>query len=384
MNFTRATLVVFALSGCATTATAQQASSLTRSLNQSVANSLNLEEKRDWESARRGFIATREDPLIRNDSGQVVWSLNRYDFLEGKAPDTANPSLWRQGQLNRMHGLFKVTDGIYQVRGFDLAVMSIIQTTSGYIVVDPLTTRETAAAAMQLVREQLGEKPIKAVLYTHSHADHFGGVRGVVDEADVTAGKVQIIAPAGFTEAAVSENVIAGNVMTRRVTYMFGSLLPKDPTGDIGTGLGQSVPSGSIGMIVPTHEITHTGETLTIDDVRLVFQLTPDAEAPAEFMFYLPDLKAFCQAEEINHTLHNLYTLRGARVRDGLLWSKYIDQALSLFGKEAEVSFGSHHWPTWGQRGRGRPDGKAAGPVPLHSRSDPAPGQPGLHHEGNC
>ena len=239
--------------------TAVEATSYTKQKNQSVADSLALDEQRDWDNARRGFIGTRKDPFIRNEAGQVVWSLSRFEFMESEPPPTANPSLWRQGQLNNINGLFKVVDRVYQVRGFDIAVMTIIEGDSGHILVDPLLNRETAAAALELAREHLGNKPVKAVLFTHSHADHFGGVRGVVDEADVRAGKVQIIAPEGFTEAAVSENVIAGNAMTRRVTYMFGSLLPKNPQGDIGTGLGNSVPTGSIGMIQPTHEITHTG-----------------------------------------------------------------------------------------------------------------------------
>ncbi|MEM6722504.1 MAG: alkyl sulfatase dimerization domain-containing protein [Bacteroidota bacterium] len=323
------------------------------SQDQSVAmdeliQSLPYDDTTDFVSARKGFIATLKDPLIKNEDGSVAFDLNRYEFLKAEAPATVNPSLWRQSQLNSIHGLFEVMPGIYQIRGFDLANMTIIESSEGWIIIDPLTTAATAKAGLELVNQQLGEKPIRAVLFTHSHIDHFGGIRGIVSEADVEPGKLDIIAPAEFYEHSISENVIAGNAMIRRASYMFGITLEAGPDGFIGNGLGQNVARGTYGILRPTISIEKTGETLNIGGVELEFQFTPGAEAPAEFMFYLPQFKAFCQAEEINHTLHNLYTLRGAHVRNGLKWAKYIDESLLLYGGEVEVSFGSHHWPTWG------------------------------------
>ena len=306
-------------------------------------------DKSDFERAGRGFIATREDPVIKDVNGKVVMDLSWFDFLKGDAPNTVNPSLWRQSQLNRMHGLYEVRESIYQVRGFDLANMTLIATDNGWIVIDPLTSAEVARAAMELVDKHLGKKPIKAVVITHSHIDHFGGIKGVVSQKEVTEGVVEIIAPEGFYESAISENIIGGNGMVRRAMFMFGSLLPTDATGFVGSGLGQSVSLGEQGIYKPTITIHKTGQRETIDGIEMIFQNTPGAEAPAECMFYFPKYKAFCQAEEINHNLHNLYTLRGAEVRNGLKWAKYIDQSIQLFGEEVEVSFGTHHWPTWGK-----------------------------------
>ncbi|MEO1437343.1 MAG: alkyl sulfatase dimerization domain-containing protein, partial [Bacteroidota bacterium] len=310
--------------------------------------SLPYEDTTDFVRARKGFIATLQDPKIRNEDGSVAFDLSRYDFLKTEAPATANPSLWRQCQLNSIHGLFEVTPGIYQIRGFDLANMTIIESSEGWIIIDPLTAAATAKAGFDLVTEQLGEKPIRAIIFTHSHIDHFGGIRGIIDESDVEPGKLDIIAPVDFYEHSISENVIAGNAMIRRASYMFGSTLEAGPEGFIGNGLGQDVAKGTYGILRPTISIGKTGETMNIGGVEIEFQFTPEAEAPTEFMFYLPQYKAFCQAEEINHNLHNLYTLRGAHVRNGLKWSKYIDESLMLYGEEVEVSFGSHHWPTWG------------------------------------
>lgn len=309
---------------------------------------LDFSNRADFEAAERGFIATIEATEIKDENGNLVYSPAAYAFLKADVPPTANPSLWRQSQLNAKHGLFEVMDGIYQVRGFDLSNMSVIRGDKGWILVDPLITKETAKAALDLVNKELGTRPVSAVILTHSHIDHYGGIRGVVNMDDLAAGKVQIIAPEGFTRETVAENILAGNQMARRAGYMFGAFLPKGPEGHIGSGLGQGVGIGSSGLIPPTISITHTGQALEIDGVKMVFQMAPGAEAPEEFMFYLPQYKAFCQAEEMNRTQHNLLTPRGAQIRNGLVWSKHIDKTIDLFGEGIDVSFGSHHWPTWG------------------------------------
>jgi len=318
-------------------------------VHQQVLKDLPFNDRRDFENAARGFIATRENPEIKNAAGKVIMDLSWFDFVEGIAPKTVNPSLWRQGQLNRMHGLYKVREGIYQVRGFDAANMTVVATDNGWIVIDPLTTVEVAKAAMELVDKHLGKKPVKAVLITHSHMDHFGGMAGIVSQKQVLSGEVEIIAPEGFFESAISENILPGNAMGRRAMYMFGNLLPMNTTGLVGSGLGQYVSLGTVDILKPTIIIKETGQRVTIDGIEMIFQNTPGAEAPAECMFYFPKYKAFCQAEEINHTMHNLYTLRGAEVRNGLKWAKYIDETVQLFGEEVEVSFGCHNWPTWGK-----------------------------------
>jgi len=316
--------------------------------NEAVRGSLPFENEEDFRLASRGFIAKPESTVIRDATGKIVWDMDQFAFEMGDAPGTVNPSLWRQAKLNSIHGLFKVTERIYQVRGFDVSNLSVIEGDTGYIVVDPLITAEVATAAMDLVFAHLPRKPIVAVIYSHSHADHFGGVKGVVNDNDVRAGKVRIVASEGFMEFAVSENILAGNVMTRRASYMFGSLLPKDAKGGVGVGLGKAISSGRVTLIEPTDIITETGQELVIDGVRMVFMNTPFAEAPAELMFFLPDLQAFYAAEEANATLHNVYTLRGAEVRDTLLWSDYLHDAIDLIGADTEVLFGGHHWPRWG------------------------------------
>ena len=309
---------------------------------------LDFSDRRDFENAERGFIATLESGEIKDADGNVIYSMKAYDFLKTDAPATVNASLWRQSQLNAKHGLFEVVDGIYQVRGFDLSNMTLIKGENGWIIIDPLISKETAAAALALANLHLGARPVSAIIFTHSHLDHYGGVRGITSVEDVASGRVQIIAPEGFTRETVSENILAGNQMARRAGYMFGAFLPKGPKGHIGSGLGQGISLGRSGLIPPTHQVTHTGETLTVDGIKMVFQMTPGAEAPQEFMFYLPQFKAFCQAEEINRTQHNLLTPRGAQIRNGLIWSKHIDETITTFGDQIDVSFGSHHWPTWG------------------------------------
>ena len=324
------------------------ASGATRQFNAAVREYLPFEDTGDFDDARRGFIASLDTGTVMTAQGTVSYDTTQFQFLDGDAPDTVNPSLWRQSRLNALDGLYEVGEGIYQVRGIDLANMSFIRGATGWIVVDPLTMTETAAAGLALLREHVEDLPVSAVIITHSHADHFGGVKGVVSEEDVSAGAVDIIAPENFFAASVNENLIAGNHMIRRALYMFGNLLEKSPHGTVGSGLGTTTAMGTFTIIEPTIEIKATPTRLTIDGIDMIFMNTPGAEAPAELMFYMPEKKAFCQAEIINHTLHNLLTLRGAKVRNGLKWSKYIHEAIELFGEEVEISFGSHHWPTWG------------------------------------
>lgn len=325
------------------------ASSHTRAANQEVHSALPFADQTDFENARRGFIADSPNRVITNPDGSASFDLDAYGFVrDNPAPDTVNPSLWRQSQLLAITGLFEVADGIYQVRNFDLAVMTFIRGRTGWIVVDPLVTAAPAAEALRLVREHVVDLPVVAVLSTHSRADHFGGIEGVADRADVQSGRVRYIVPVGFVEESVSENVLAGNVMARRASYMYGNAVPAGPAGSVGAGLGPSTSTGSMALFPPTDIVDRTGQELDIDGVRFVFQYTPGAEAPAEYCFFLPDHKALCMAEIASHNLHNVYTLRGAKVRDALAWSKHIHEALMLFGDDTEVLFASHHWPTWG------------------------------------
>ncbi len=325
------------------------ASEFTRLANEAVLDRLPFEDKSDFERARRGFVAGPDALVIPGDAGQVAWDMTVYDFIEGEAPDSVNPSLWRQAKLNGITGLFEVVDGIYQVRGYDLSNISFIRGETGWIVLDPLITVEAARAALALINQELGDRPVVAVIYSHSHADHFGGVRGVTTPEDVAAGRVRILAPEGFSHHAVSENVLAGNVMTRRAEYMFGGLLEAGPLGRVDAGLGKTTSRGRVSMIPPTDIIGETPTPITIDGVEMIFMYTPNAEAPAEMMFYLPQWKAFCPAEEANAVFHNLYTLRGAQVRSGKDWAAWLEEAIQLFGDDMEVVFGSHHWPRWGR-----------------------------------
>lgn len=333
----------------ALSATGKSATATTRAANEAFARSLPFEDDRDFELAARGQLATESPLRILADDGSVAWDMTTYAFIEGDAPDTVNPSLWRQAKLNKLNGLFEVVDGIYQVRGYDLSNISFIRSETGWIVLDPLITVEAARAALGLVNRTLGERPVVAVIYSHSHADHFGGVRGVVDPEDVAAGRVRIVAPEGFIDHAVSENVLAGSAMTRRAAYMYGRLLPAGEQGRVDAGLGKTTSIGRVSVIPPTDVISETGTTLTIDAVEIVFQNTPNAEAPAEMMFYFPQWKAFYAAEEASATFHNLYTLRGAQVRNGSDWAHWLDEAIDLFGADFEVVFGGHHWPRWGR-----------------------------------
>jgi alkyl sulfatase BDS1-like metallo-beta-lactamase superfamily hydrolase len=303
----------------------------------------------DFDDTERGFIAKASARQVTAADGRVVWDLDAYHFLDGEAPETAHPSLWRQGQLLIRDGLFEVVPGIYQLRGFDLSVMSIIEGDSGVIVIDPLISRETAAAAFALYQEHRGPRPVTGMIYTHSHIDHFGGVKGIITDDDVESGRVPVIAPIGFMDEAVAENVFAGTAMARRAGYMYGAALPKGPDGQIGTGLGQTTSTGEPTLIPPTIDIVETGQELTVDGVRIVFQLTPGTEAPAEMNFYFPDHRALCTAENTSHTLHNILTLRGALVRDARVWAAYLTETIDLWGDDLDVVFASHHWPTWGR-----------------------------------
>jgi alkyl sulfatase BDS1-like metallo-beta-lactamase superfamily hydrolase len=311
--------------------------------------SLPFDDKRDFEEHKKGFIAAPDYKQIKAEAGHVAWDMGSYEWLlQGKDFDSIHPSLQRQAILNMNYGLYEVIPGIYQVRGFDLANISFIKGKTGWIVFDPLTAKETAAAALKFVNEQLGERPVVAVVYSHSHADHFGGVRGVVDEADVRSGKVKIIAPVGFMDHAVSENVYAGNAMSRRLFFQYGVLLPRSPFGHVDQSIGKNTAAGNLGLIPPNVIIEKDFETLTVDGVRMEFQNTPGTEAPAEMNTWFPDFKAFWAAENIVATIHNIYTLRGALVRDALEWSKQINVALYKYGQQAEVMFASHSWPRWG------------------------------------
>lgn len=330
---------------------AQDASKHTKAKNAQVLQQLPFHDTTDFENAKRGFITTLEDPVIRNENGSVAYDISKFEFLEGDAPSTVNPSLWRQGKLNQYNGLYKVRDGVYQIRSFDLANMTVVRGKTGWILIDPLLSPATSKAGMALIDKHLGKRPVTAIIITHSHIDHFGGIRGVVDEADISSGKIPLYAPEGFYEHAISENVLAGNAMARRASYMFGNLLAKNAKGNVGSGLAQTTASGLMGILPPTHSIGADNAGIKIiDGIEVDFLYTPDAEAPAEMMFYFPKYKTLCQAEIVNHTFHNLYTPRGAQVRNGQKWSKYIDQTIQKWGDDVEYSFGTHHWPTWGNK----------------------------------
>lgn len=350
-RFLVATLVT-AISTSLYAADPKPATDTTKQVNQSLLESLPFSDKKDFENAQKGLIAKQDTVTIKNDKGDVVWDLEaykKYISLDKPAPDSVNPSLWRNAQLNMINGLFEVTDGIYQVRGYDLSNITFIKGETGWIVFDPLISQETAKAALDFVNEQLGERPVVAVIYSHSHIDHFGGVRGIVNEEDVAAGKVQILAPDHFTEHAVSENVIAGNAMGRRAIYMYGALLPRNEFGGVNGGLGQTTSTGLATLIKPTDTITKTGDERTIDGIKMVFQYTPGTEAPTEMNTWFPDKKALWMAENTTNTMHNILTLRGAQVRDALIWSAFLNETIEKWGDQVEVKFQSHHWPMWGK-----------------------------------
>ena len=325
------------------------ASAATVAAQQAVAAKLPQDDGRDAAFAAQGYVASAADPVIRDAAGKAVWNLAAYDWVQGPAPASVNPSLWREVGLLRKHGLYAVADGVWQVRGFDVSNMTVIRGQTGWVLVDPLTTKETAAAALALVNAQLGARPVSAVIYSHSHADHFGGVRGVVAEADVSAGKVQVIAPAHFIEEAASENILAGSAMGRRAQYQFGGGLAPGAQGQMGSGIGLGVSSGTITLIAPTDIVSKTGETRVVDGVPMEFQIVSGSEAPSELNVYLPGPKVLLSAEMSTCSLHNILTPRGAKVRDTRAWAGYLDEALRLYGGRSDAVISSHCWPRFGQ-----------------------------------
>jgi linear primary-alkylsulfatase len=308
-----------------------------------------VEDERDFEEARRGFVAPFDPPVVEDERGRIVWDLRSYEFLDGEAPDTVHSSLWRQGKLNRIAGLFELAPGLYQLRGFDLSNMHVIEGEEGIVVVDPLISAETAAAALALYRQHRGERPVTGLLYTHSHVDHFGGAKGVASEQEIEERRIPVLAPAGFLRQAVSENVFAGTAMGRRAGYMYGALLERGPEGQVGSGLGQTTSLGTITLIPPTVEIGETGQEETVDGVRFSFQLTPGAEAPAAMNFHLSEAGALCVADNAVCSMHNILTPRGAVVRDARIWANHLDETIELFGASSEVLFAGHNWPRWGR-----------------------------------
>ncbi|MGH8480919.1 MAG: alkyl/aryl-sulfatase, partial [Nevskiaceae bacterium] len=319
----------------------------TAEANARMAASLPLDDPGAFEDAARGFIA-RPDGKVFSTEGAVLVDFDAFAFVDGAAPPTVNPSLWRHARLNANIGLFKVVDGIHQLRGFDIANLTLVDGQTGWIVVDPLTARESAAAAMAFARRHLGDRPVSAVIYTHSHIDHFGGVLGVTSAEEAAARRLPIVAPDGFMEEATSENVMVGVAMGRRSAFQFGKDLPRDARGFVDTGLGKGVAYGTFGILPPTQLVTEATQEIVLDGVRFVFHNTPHTEAPAEMTFEIPALKAYCGAEVLSQTVHNLLPVRGAKVRDSLAWSRYLDEALDRLDG-IDVYFGSHNWPVWGR-----------------------------------
>ncbi|HHF7365902.1 TPA: alkyl/aryl-sulfatase [Legionella bozemanae] len=341
---------VFFLNTSSASEPPKEASSVTQNLNNKLLKELPFNDKESFNNASKGFIAPLpNDGVIKNANGNVVWDLSNFSFIkeDSPSPDTVNPSLWRQSQLVKMGGLFKVNEHVYQVRTADLSNITFIEGPQGIVIVDPLISTETAKASLALYFKYRPKQPIVAVIYTHSHVDHYGGVKGVVTEEDVKAGKVKIVAPVGFTEAAVAENVMAGNAMSRRASYMYGNLLPMSSTGQVGAGLGMTTSSGTVSLIPPTDLIQDNQQHLNLAGLNFIFYMAPDSEAPSEMFFYIPEYHALCTAEDATHTLHNTYSLRGAKIRDPLAWSKYLNEVLYLWGNDVQVLFAPHHWPVW-------------------------------------
>ena len=328
----------------------QDASEFTKAVNEELLSLLPFEDRQDFEDAARGHIADISGSVVHASDGRVTWDPNRFAFIgeDKPCPPTVNPSLWRQSQLCAKGGLFKVVDRMYQVRNHDISNLTIVEGDTGLILFDPLISTECSAAALELYFEHRPRKPVLAVIYSHSHVDHYGGVKGVISEEDVATGKVRVIAPEGFLEAAVSENVMAGNVMTRRALYQYGSLVPFDEKGNVGLGLGSAISLGTITLIAPTETITETGQKLDIDGLTFEFMLAPDTEAPSEMHWFIEELGALTAAENCCHTLHNTYTLRGAQIRDPHAWSQYLGETIERWGAKTQVLYGMHHWPVWG------------------------------------
>lgn len=344
-----AALAALALTAQPLFAQSKDAEPATRAANDAFTKSLPFSDRADFDDARRGFIATLPDGVIAGPGGRPAFNTKPYAFLQkDEVPATVNPSLWRQAQLNAVNGLFKVMDRVYQVRGLDIANMTIIEGDTGLILIDPLLSNETAKAALDLYLANRPAKPVAAVIYTHSHADHFGGAKGVMSAEDAASGRVKVSAPDGFMEHAVAENIIAGNAMRRRAQYQFGSTLAVGERAQVDTGLGKALSIGTISLIPPNDVIKQAYETRTIDGVEIEFHLVPGSEAPAEMIMYFPQFKLLNMAEDANHTMHNLYTIRGAEIRDGRLWSRYIGEAIERYGDKTDAVIAQHHWPIWG------------------------------------
>ncbi|HEX5712513.1 MAG TPA: alkyl sulfatase dimerization domain-containing protein [Solirubrobacterales bacterium] len=325
------------------------ATEITAQRNREAAATLPFADQEDLAEATRGLIASFDPATIADAGGRTVWDMESYDFLAGDSPDTVHPSLWRQSKLNRVAGLFEIAPGFYQLRGFDLSNMHVVEGERGIIVIDPLISAETAAAALALYREQRGERPVTALIYTHSHIDHFGGAKGILTPEEVAERDIPVLAPAEFLHHAISENVYAGTAMGRRAGYMYGAKLGRGPDGQVGSGLGQTTSLGTVTLIPPNRDVTATGQEETLDGVRIVFQLTPGTEAPAEMNFHFPDHRVLCIAENATRTMHNILTPRGALVRDPRVWAHYLNEAIELFGEDSDALFAVHHWPLWGQ-----------------------------------
>jgi alkyl sulfatase BDS1-like metallo-beta-lactamase superfamily hydrolase len=330
-----------------TSADRKPASAHTAARNREALASLPAEND-DFEQARRGLVAELEPARIERADGRIAWELESYDFLDGDAPDTVHPGLWRLGRLNRIAGLFELAPGFYQLRGFDLSNMHVVEGDEGIVVIDPLVSAETAAAALAVYREHRGERPVAGLVYTHSHVDHFGGAGGIVSEGEIEARGIPVIAPEGFLHHAVSENVFAGTAMARRAGYMYGAMLERGVDGQVGAGLGQTTSLGAITLVPPNLEVAESGREEVVDGVRMGFQLTPGTEAPAEMNIHFPDSRVLCIADNVARSMHNILTPRGALVRDPRIWAHYLDEALSLFGGGSDVLFSGHHWPCWG------------------------------------
>ncbi|TXH66445.1 MAG: MBL fold metallo-hydrolase, partial [Thermomonas sp.] len=345
-------ITLLALGGCGKNTgvggTAGDAETATQKANELIAQELNLADPLDFEDAKRGFIAAPEGKIMAADGTTVLIDFDAYKFIDGKAPATVNPSLWRHATLNKGVGLYKVRDGVHQLRGFDISNITLIDGKTGWIVVDALTSRESSAAAMAFARKHLGNKPVTALVFTHSHADHFGGALGVVTPQEVAERKIPVIASEGFMEEATSENILVGTAMARRSMYQFGKNLPAGPKGAVDTGLGKNVSYGAIGILEPTQLITKPTQELVLDGVRVVFHNVPGAEAPAEMTFSVPEYKVYGGAENLAQTMHNLLPVRGAKARDSLRWATYMQEALDQLG-DAEVYVGQHNWPIWGR-----------------------------------
>lgn len=327
------------------------ATSFTKKINNAVKEVLPFENTKDFEDAKKGFIATWDKVKVKASGGEKVWDLDDYQFIgDGEAPDSVNPSLWRISQLNMTNGLFKVTERVYQVRGYDMSNITIMEGETGLVITDTLTSVETARAALELYYKHRPKVPIKAIIYTHSHADHYGGVSGLVSKEDVDSGKVILIGPEGFMEHAVSENVFAGNAMARRAEYMYGSRLPRSEVGQVDAGLGKTLSTGHMSLIAPNDIITFDHEKRIVDGIEIEFIMAPNTEAPAEHLMYFPQFKLINIAEDAVHNLHNILTLRGAQIRDAYAWWKDIDKAIRAFGSDYEICIGQHHWPTWGNQ----------------------------------